>query len=153
MATNLIFEGNVQVYLQGKNALLPYGTLNHEIITYFIGSRRSSLTLKDFRQRPIRAAHHILSGKNGFEFADVFNEPALVKVYSHTEKNQLEIEMYDNTSIYDNGILWLGVIDNNEMSVQDIEWEVLRPISKKRTAFAALVKKEKKVMGSLQPQL
>ena len=141
MASSLIFEGNVQVYLQGKNALLPSGTLTHDIISYFIGSRRSSLTLKDFRQRPIRAAHHILSGKNGFEFADVFNEPALVKVYSNIDKSQLEIEMHENTSSDDDGILWLGVIDDNEMSVQDIEWEVLRPISKKRTAFAALVKK------------
>jgi hypothetical protein len=137
--SELIFEGNVQVYLQGKNALLPHGTLGNNA-TYFIGSRQSPLTLRDYRHKQINAARHILSGKNGFEFADVFNEPALVKVYSDPEKNKLEIEMHEPTAGNKKETLWLGVIDNHEMSVQKIKWEFLHAIGKKRIAFAALVK-------------
>src|SRR5919108_6066763 len=137
MASNLIFEGNVQVYLQGKNALLPFGSIDQNI-SYFIGSRQSDLTLRDYRHKQIHAAQHVLSGKNGFEFADVFNEPAWVKVYTDPGQSKLEIEMHEATERENDEISWLGVIDNHEMSVQPIEWEFLRPIGKNRIAFAAL---------------
>jgi hypothetical protein len=140
MASNLIFEGNVEVYLQGKDALLPQGRITQNI-SYFIGSQQSELTLKDYRSRQIQAAQHILSGKNGFEFADVFNEPAWVKVFTNTDQSTLEIEMHEATETNNHKILWLGVIDNNEMSVQPIAWEFLHPIEKNRIAFAAIVNK------------
>jgi hypothetical protein len=140
--SEIIYEGNVCVYLQGKGALLPHGRLDQKNISYFLGSRRSSILLKDFRHKPIHAARHILSGKNGIEFADIFNEPAWVQVYTNLDKNELEIELHESKTAKGGNTLWLGVLDDNEMSVQEAEWEVLRPISKKRTAFAVLVKEQ-----------
>ncbi len=138
--SEIVYEGNVRVYLQGKGALLPYGRLDQKNISYFLGSRRSSILLKDFRQKPAHAARHILSGNNSIEFADVFNEPAWVQVYTNPDKDELEIELHESKSAKGKNTLWLGVLDDNEMSVQEVEWEVLRPIGKKRTAFAVLVK-------------
>jgi hypothetical protein len=63
-----------------------------------------------------------------------------VQVYVNLDKNELEIELHESKNPRGGNTLWLGVLDDNEMSVQEVEWEVLRPISKKRTAFAALVK-------------
>ena len=78
---NYLYRGNVQIYLQGENALLPVASRNREDrIACFIGSKKSKLLIRDFRAEPIIAAHHATSGLEGEEFADAFNQPAYAEV-------------------------------------------------------------------------
>jgi hypothetical protein len=87
----------------------------------------------------LRAAQHILSGHNGIVFADIFNQQARAEVRAIDGDKHVEIDLYENPDNEDGPTLWLGVADNNQMSVQDIAWEIFRPVDKNRTAFAQLV--------------
>ena len=142
MSAKLLYKGNVHIYLQGKNALLPQNNTDNPPIFYSIGSRKSLLTITDYRIEPVQAALHILSGKNGFEFADILNQPAWVEIYGKIDGEGLDIELHESASDKYEGILWLGILDNNEMTLQNIEWEVFRSIKTNLTAFAALVKQD-----------
>ena len=78
---NYLYKGNVQIYLQGENALLPVASKTRgDQVAYFIGSKKSKLLIRDFRREPIHAAHHARSGVEGAEFADAFNQPAYAEV-------------------------------------------------------------------------
>ena len=52
----ILYQGNVHIYLQGENALLPTGSERKDQIAYFIGSKKSKLLIRDFRKRPMLAA-------------------------------------------------------------------------------------------------
>ena len=134
---SIVFDGPVQVYLQGKNALLPIDATNEQI-TYWIGSEQTKLLLKDHRCLPIEAANRILRGENGFEFADIFNRPAVAKV--NLEDDTVNIELHDNTNDGNYPILWLGVLDENMMPNYKTEWEYLRPVDSQSTAISVLLK-------------
>jgi hypothetical protein len=140
-AMSILFEGSIHVYLQGKNALLPIKTEDNQV-TYCIGTRKTRLLLKDYRSTPVKAAQSYMQGKTGFEFADIFNQPAKAKVNIIDEK-KVEIELYDSQEVDHSPTLWLGVFDDNLMPNIDTEWEFLRPINVQSTAFAGLVCGEK----------
>ncbi|HEX2619474.1 MAG TPA: hypothetical protein VHL11_04980, partial [Phototrophicaceae bacterium] len=94
---NYLYRGNVQIHLQGHNALLPIASNREDQVSCFIGSRRSKLILRDFREQPILAAHHTPSGIKGSEFADAFNQPAYVEVSvveKDTEPEKIEINLH-----------------------------------------------------------
>lgn len=136
------FQGDVQIYLQGQNALIPFGEICKDQMTYFIGSKRSGIIIRDFRQNPILAAQRALSGLDGTEFADIFNQPAYAEIFFSDEINKIEIieiNLYPTTKKGDFPVLWIGVIDDLLMPILDTEWELLRPISSKKVAFAAMV--------------
>ena len=45
-----LYRGNVQIYLQGEKALLPVASGNRNgQVSYFIGSKKSKLLIRDFR--------------------------------------------------------------------------------------------------------
>lgn len=132
----MLFDGPVNVYLQGKNALLPTN-ISKEQITYWIGSEQTKLQLKDYRHLPIAAANRVLGGEDEFEFADIFNQAAIAKV--EVEDEILNIELHDGPRDGNYPILWLGVLDDNLMPNYKTEWEYLRPLDEHSTAISVLL--------------
>jgi hypothetical protein len=144
---NVLYQGNVQIYLQGENALLPTGSDREDQIAYFIGSKKSKLLIRDFRKRPILAAHRGQSGVKGMEFADAFNQPAYAEVSISDKGNEpekVEIHLLPTDEREDFPVLWLGIMNDLMMPMLDIEWEILRPISIEKIAFTAMVRFDKK---------
>lgn len=133
-----IFQGNARVYLQGKGALQLVDKSNAQCYTYFIGSMESEIKIKDFRQEPIQAAQATIEGRFDLEFAEVFNEPAQIKIVN--SEDSIEIEMHPGKDEGNPPTLWMGTIIDGKMPVQKTEWEEIRPIYDGRVAFAALVK-------------
>lgn len=137
MTKEMKFQGNVKVYLEGRDALEITNSVSDYPIIYYVGSPESEIQVRDFRKLPIQAAKRALSGQDIYEFADVFNEQSWIEVYSNGSK--AEIEMYESNFDADKHTLWLGVLHENEMSVHQIEWEILKRLDKTKTAFAAIV--------------
>jgi hypothetical protein len=138
-----LYQGNVQIYLQGQKALLPVDSIREDRMTYFIGSKKSNLLIRDFRQDPILAAQRAASGIEGAEFADAFNQPAYAEVSisdKGVETEKVEIKLRPTHENEDFPVLWLGVINDLMMPMLDIEWEILRPISVEKVAFTAMVR-------------
>ena len=142
---NYLYRGNVQVHLQGQHALLPIRSNREDHIVCFIGSKKSKLIIRDFRQEPILAAHHAPFGIEGSEFAEAFNQPAYAEV-SLTEKepDKVEINLHTARKADDIPVLWLGVKNDSLMPMLDIAWEIMRPISVEEVAFTAMVRFDKK---------
>lgn len=134
---SIVFNGPVQVYLQGKDALFPVDASNDQI-SYWIGSQNSKLFLKDHRYLPIRAANRVLAGEDGSEFADIFNQPAIAKV--NLEDDAVNIELHEIANAGNYPILWLGVLEKNLMPNYSVEWEYLRPLNSHSTAISILIK-------------
>lgn len=134
---SILYKGNAHVYLQGMNALMPIRKKTNKI-TYYIGDRKTKLLLRDFRQNPVDAAHKVLQGEKDFEFADIFNQSAQVKVQVK-DKNKIEIDLHDSPDGDNYPTLWLGILDDNLFPNYETEWEFLRPTSLESTAIAVLV--------------
>lgn len=132
-----IFQGNVQIYLQGQNALIPVGEIREDQMTYFIGSKNSNILIRDFRQNPIFAAHKALSGLDGVEFASIFNSPAWIEIKDN--KNYIQIDMHESSRDETESMLWIGIIDNDNIPVHYMSWEKFVNINNSTLAFAALV--------------
>ena len=144
---NLLYRGNVHIYLQGQRALLPIHTLREESMSYFIGSKKSKLILRDFREESILAAHRTPAGIESTAFADAFNQPAYAEVSiadQGVEAEKVEINLRPTEKSEDFPVLWLGVKNDAMMPMLDIEWEILRPISLEKVAFTAMVRFDKK---------
>lgn len=131
------FEGYVNIYLQGKGALQPIDINIQDPFSYYVGSPASKILVKDFRKEPTDAAKLTLLGKSKSEFADVFNQPAMVSI--DEKEYGVEIELKDCTEKGNFPTLWLGVIYDGKMPVHKITWEALIPIDDNATAFAILV--------------
>lgn len=144
---NYLYRGNVQIYLQGENALMPVASKPRgDQVTYFIGSKKSKLLIRDFRRAPIHAAHHA-RGLEGSEFADAFNQPAYAEVSVSERGNEpekIEINLRPTSNSDDFPVLWLGVLNDAMMPMLDIEWEILRPINSEKIAFTAMVRFDRK---------
>lgn len=138
-----VFQGNVQVNLQGQNALIPIGEISESQMTYFVGSQKTKLLVRDYRQNPVLAAKRALSGLDGAQFADIFSQPAYAEIFisnQATNFENIEICLYPTSETGEFPVFWFGVIDNLKMPNVDSEWEILRPINLKKMAFASLVK-------------
>jgi len=145
---NYLYRGNVQIYLQGEKALLPVASRNRDgQISYFIGSKKSKLLIRDYRREPIHAAHNARAGLDGSEFADAFNQPAYAEVSISErgdEPEKIEINLRPTRKSDDFPVLWLGVLNDSMMPMLDIEWEFLRPINAEKIAFTAMVRFDRK---------
>jgi hypothetical protein len=147
-----LYRGNVQIHLQGPNALLPVASKRDDQITCFIGSKKSKLVIRDFREQPILAAQQAASGIGGSEFVDAFNQPAYAEVsviQNDNEPQKIEINLHAVAHNEDFPVLWLGVKKDALMPMLDIEWEIMRPISLEQVAFTAMVRFDKKEMSSV----
>ena len=144
---NYVYQGNVHVHLQGQHALLPIDLKRGDQVTCFIGSKKSKLLIRDFREEPVLAARRAPAGIEGAEFAVAFNQPAYAEVAisrNGNEPEKVEINLHPAEDRGDIPVLWLGVKNDLLMPMLDIEWEILRPISSKRVAFTAMVRFDKK---------
>ena len=144
---NVLYRGNVQIHLQGQHALLPIDSTHEDQVAYFIGSKKSKLLIRDYREEPILAAHRAPAGIEGAEFAVAFNQPAYAEVSiaeQGSEPEKIEINLRPTNESEDFPVLWLGVKNDLLMPMLDIEWEILRPISSKKIAFTAMVRFDRK---------
>ncbi len=144
---NVLYRGNVQIHLQGPRALLPVDSNRMDQVAYFIGSKKSKLLIRDFREEAILAAQHNPAGIEGAEFAAAFNQPAYAEVAVDAlgeDPEPVEIHLRPAKDDKDNPVLWLGVKNDALMPMLDIEWEIMRPISSKKIAFTAMVRFDKK---------
>src|SRR5215208_6294507 len=140
---NYLYQGNVHIHLQGQHALLPIDATREDQVTYFIGSKKSKLLIRDFREEPILAAQRAPTGIEGAEFAVAFNQPAYAEVSiteNGNEPEKVEINLRPAKDNDDIPVLWMGVKNDLLMPMLDIEWEILRPISSKKIAFTAMVR-------------
>jgi hypothetical protein len=153
---NYLYKGNVQIYLQGEKALLPVASKNRDgQVSYFIGSKKSKLLIRDFRREPIHAAHHDRAGLEGTEFTDAFNQPAYAEVSISErgdEPEKIEINLRPTNKRDDFPVLWLGVLNDAMMPMLDIEWEILRPINAEKIAFTAMVRFDHKETPAVDPR-
>ena len=141
---NYLYRGNVQIHLQGQNALLPIRSQHGDHIACFIGSRKSQLIIRDFRQEPVLAAQYTPAGIEGSEFAQAFNQPAYAEVsLAEKEPQKVEISLHSAEGQDDCPVLWLGVKNDLLMPMLDIEWEIMRPINADKVAFTAMVRFDK----------
>jgi hypothetical protein len=144
---NVLYRGNVQIHLQGPRALLPVDTHQEDQVAYFIGSKKSKLLIRDFREQPIQAAQRNPAGIEGADFTVAFNQPAYAEVAMDAlgeEPEPIEIHLRPARDDQDSPVLWLGVKNDELMPMLDIEWEIMRPISSKKIAFTAMVRFDKK---------
>lgn len=142
-----VYQGNVHVHLQGPHALLPIDSQREDQVTYFIGSKKSKLLIRDFREEPIQAAQRAPLGIQGAEFAVAFNQPAYAEVAvtkNGSEPEKVEINLRPARDKDDIPVLWMGVKNDLLMPMLDIEWEIMRPISAKKIAFTAMVRFDRK---------
>jgi len=134
----ILFQGHVNVYLQGKRALSPFGKLHKNLIKYHVGNPNTRITVKDYRKEPVSAVHAIISGNEDFKFSEQFNQPARVTIKKHSKG--ITIEMRDDEKKEpQEAILWLGVLHDGQMPVHRITWHVFKPVNETSTAFAAIV--------------
>lgn len=141
---NYLYRGNVQIYLQGPHALLPIRSNHDDHIICFIGSRKSKLIIRDFRQEPVHAANRTPAGIDGSQFAEAFNQPAYAEVsLAEKEPEKVEINLHAAKNADDFPVLWLGVKNDLLMPMLDIEWEIMRPINEEKVAFTAMIRFEK----------
>lgn len=144
---NYLYRGNVHIHLQGQNALLPIHSNREDQIACFIGSKKSKLLIRDFREEPVQAANHAPSGVKGSEFVVAFNQPAYAEVSVSRQagtSEKVEINLRPADKNEDFPVLWLGVKNDLLMPMLDIEWEIMRPISVEKVAFTAMVRFDKK---------
>ena len=145
---NVLYRGNVQIHLQGPRALLPVESNHEHEIAYFIGSKKSRLLIRDFREEAIHAAQNHPAGIEGADFTVAFNQPAYAEVAMEAlgeDPEKVEISLRPAKNDEDTPVLWLGVKNDALMPMLDIEWEIMRPISAKKIAFTAMVRFDKKV--------
>ena len=143
---NILYRGNVQIHLQGPRALLPVDSTREDQVAYFIGSKKSKLLIRDFREEPVLAVQRNPAGIDGTEFAVAFNQPAYAEVAMEAlgeEPERVEINLRPTKDNDDVPVLWLGVKNDLLMPMLDIEWEIVRPISSKKIAFTAMVRFDK----------
>ena len=135
---SLLYDGDVRVYLQGKNALLPTDITSKQI-TYWIGDESTRLQIKDYRHASRSAAQEVLDGDQEFDFADFFNQSAQAKITTNPDGN-LDIELYETSSLQTRPILWVGILEDNIIPNYETEWEYLKPLNSESTAVAILIK-------------
>jgi hypothetical protein len=141
---NYLYRGNVQIHLQGPNALLPIRSNRDDHIICFIGSRKSKLIIRDYREKAVLAANRTPAGIDGLQFAEAFNQPAYAEVsLAEKEPEKVEINLHAAKNVDDFPVLWLGVKNDLLMPMLDIEWEIMRPINDEKVAFTAMVRFEK----------
>jgi hypothetical protein len=144
---NVLYRGNVHIHLQGPRALLPVEPTGEDQIAYFIGSKKSRLLIRDFREEAILAAQRNPTGIEGADFTVAFNKPAYAEVAMEAlgeNPERVEIHLRPAKENEDNPVLWLGVKNDQLMPMLDIEWEIMRPISARKIAFTAMVRFDKK---------
>jgi len=134
----VLFEGNINVYLNGENALWVIDTNQTRNMDYYLGSPESKIKVTDFRYDSVNVAKQALQDEFMDSFADIFNQRANVIVRNRGDEVIVELHNPENET--ETRTLWLGVINDNRMPVHDVEWEIIHPISMSEVAFLVMIK-------------
>ena len=134
----LIFEGNLRLFIEGNNALLPFKQNSQDEKGFYIGSENTNLIIRDHRSG-------LMDEQIPFHETDIshfiraFQQPAWAEVkYCENDEN-MEIELFESNVDGELPILWFGVLEDNIMPGYKVEWEVFKALTEDRTAFAALI--------------
>jgi hypothetical protein len=139
MKQNYHFEGVVNIYLQGEEALEATGDYKDHI-NYFVVNPTSNIVIDDYRTNPAQKMREaMLNGDDG-QFADTFSQPAWISITADESSAKIELHDPQGKTIKENLELWLGSIHGNTMPVRDTKWETIKAISDRCFAFASLVK-------------
>jgi hypothetical protein len=135
--SNLQFQGNVNIYLQGPDALEPMANRQNGHMAYYVASPESEITIYDFRHSSVKAAKRAIATFDDLDFADVFNQPAWAEIFESDECVKIVLSESQETS--PRSLLWLGVLEEDEMTSYDIVWEAIRQVDNACFAFAVLI--------------
>lgn len=135
-----IFQGNTNVYLQGKNAL-EIAQKESDYFQYNIGSEISGISIRDYRVNAYQAAQKAICGDTDSNFEQTFNQAALARITVIDDK--VNIDIHEGSEQECAPTLWLGVVDDGEeLPLTYIDWEVFRIAGESRTGFVALLPSE-----------
>lgn len=135
-----IFQGNANVYLQGKNAL-EVVQKEPDHFLYNIGSVLSGISIRDFRVNAYIAAQKAICGDTESNFEQSFSQPALTTITVLDDK--VNIEMHESSEENCVPTIWMGVAeDGEELPLTYIDWEAFRFAGTSKTGFAALIPSE-----------
>lgn len=137
METELLFSGKVRIHLQGKNALLPFGTSAQNEMGYHLGAENTALLILDHRTEPVQAANLALQTGDISLFPAVFNQPAWVAI--NQERETIRISLYEGDAGETDPILWMGVLENNQIPIRYMFWEKFVGMETDEIAFAAII--------------
>lgn len=137
MQNSAVFKGNVQVYLQGQNALLPVQSQLDNPMIYYIGAEESKILIRDYRRQSISAAREALAGID-VGFVEVFNQPAWAEIQS--DQDDIQIDLHERSDESAHSTLWMGVLKDNHIPIYCMRWEKFTVVERNSTiAFAALI--------------
>ena len=149
-----IFQGSAHVFAYGLNALVPVGDIRETEMIYFVGSKRSKLLIRDYRQNPLLAANRTQSDHDGKEFADLFNQPAYVEVKIYTDSKgdeTVEAKLSPTSENVKLPTLWFGVYADQTIPILNLEWEFIRPINVEQVAFMIKIPPIRKMIKFVMP--
>lgn len=138
MGGNLQFSGNAQIYLEGKRALQPIEWQDARKMSYFLGDSGSRIRIIDNRMSANTEALAAMAGNLAHHFADVFSELAWVMVELGNDGIEINIEDRQESSSEDR-ILWMGVVDGNEIPANPVSWLQFQETEDSRIAFVGLI--------------
>jgi hypothetical protein len=138
----IIYQGNVRVYLQGRNALtliLPE-TPSSGYISYYIGDTNTNFVLCDHRPETVAEARQVLQTQYQNGFAKHFNQYAKAEIRYDEDVRHMKIDLHTiETQPEKCPVLWMGILENNLMPGFQVEWEIFKPIDESNTAFVAFI--------------
>jgi hypothetical protein len=136
----VLFQGYVDVYLQGKSALAPFGKLKDDLIKYYVGNSNTRITVKDYRKGAVNAVHKIISGDPNLNFTEEFNQPASITIRKGSKGITIEMHDHDGEKKRSKtALLWLGILYDGQMSIHRLTWQIFKQVSETSIAFAAIV--------------
>lgn len=138
----IIYQGNVRVYLQGRNALTPISPEmpSNGHIAYYIGDTKTDLVLYDHRPETVSEARQILQTKYQNGFAKHFNQCAKAEIRYDEVTQHMKIDLHNlETQSEKCPILWMGILEDNTMPGYEVQWEVFKSLNASQTAFVALI--------------
>jgi hypothetical protein len=138
----IIYQGLVRVYLQGKNALIPIlsGMELDGHIFYYIGDTTTNLILCDHRSEIVAETQQIFQTQHQNGFAKHFNQYAKAEVCYDEDTQRMKIDLHSaEVQSAKCPVLWMGVLEDNLMQRYEVEWEVFKTIDESNTAFIAFI--------------
>lgn len=135
---NFTYEGCVQIYLEGAEALWIQQMNDNGSIAYTVGSSKTPIYLLDNRKEPIEAARRTINGDAGANFPDTFNLPAKVRLKADPDSVEIVLEDCKGQPVKET-TLWMGVADRDEIPANPFYWYQLQAVDDRRIAFAVLV--------------
>jgi hypothetical protein len=130
MASRLIFDDNINVYVQGENALTDGRSADGgELFTNFLIGGCSDLVLIDLRQL-------------GWHNVKEFTVPSYTQVLWDDDTEQMKIILHkQNGKINRKKLLYFGTVNDGDKFPAVVDWEVFKesPLGEKVIPFVALL--------------